>query len=68
MNPCDGNIVKVLELVEEMTALSELGDTDSEDNGCCILYGILRDSAHQIKNIAESEKEKHVKKGSWDKI
>jgi hypothetical protein len=64
MKPCDENIMQVLELVEAMTALAELGDADSKDNSCSILYGIVRDSAHQIKKIAETEKEQHIKKGS----
>jgi len=26
---------------------------------------VLRDSAYEIKQIAEAEKEKHIKKGWW---
>jgi hypothetical protein len=66
MKPCDKNIKKALELVEEMIVLAELGDADSEDNGCRILYTHLLDSAHEIKQAAEAEKEKHIKKGSWE--
>jgi hypothetical protein len=65
VKPCDENIKKALELVNEMIGLAEKGDSDREDDGCGILYGVLRDSAYQIKRIAEAEKEKHIKKGWW---
>jgi len=62
---CDENIKKTLELVKDMFSIAEKGDTDREDDGCGILYGVLRDSAYEIKQIAEAEKEKHIKKGWW---
>jgi len=65
VKPCDENIKKALELVNEMIGLAEKGDADREDDGCGILYGVLRDSAYEIKQIAEAEKEKHIKKGWW---
>ena len=66
MKLCNNIIRKALELVEEMTILAESGDEDSDDDGCRILYAQLLDSAFQIKQIAEAEKEKHIKKGSWE--
>ena len=48
-----------------MIALANQGDTDREDNGCGILYGILRDSAYKLKKLAEEEKQNHVRKGWW---
>ena len=65
MKPCDENIKKTLELVKDMISIAEKGDADREDDGCGILYGVLLDSAYKIKQIAESEKEKHIKKGWW---
>ncbi len=65
MKPCDENIKKTLELVKDMINIAEKGDADREDNGCGILYGVLLDSAYKINQIAESEKEKHIKKGWW---
>lgn len=67
MKPCDENIKKTLDLVEEMIRLAERGDLEREDIGCGILYGILRDSAFKIKKIAQQEKENHIKKGWWGK-
>jgi hypothetical protein len=65
VKPCDENIKKTLELAKNMINLAEKGDADREDDGCGILYGVLRDLANEIKQIAESEKEKHIKKGWW---
>lgn len=65
VKPCDENIKKTLELVKNMISLAEKGDADQEDDGCGILYGVLLDSAYKIKQIAEAEKEKHIKKGWW---
>jgi len=65
VKPCDENIKKTLKLIEDMISLAEKGDADREEDGCGILYGVLLDSAYKIKQIAESEKEKHIKKGWW---
>jgi hypothetical protein len=65
VKPCNLHIAKTLELVESMIALANQGDTDREDNGCGILYGILRDSAYKLKKLAEEEKQNHIQKGWW---
>ena len=64
MKPCDKNIIQILELVQAMVDLAEAGESTSEDDNCRILYNRLLDSAYEIKQIAEAEKEKHTKKGS----
>jgi hypothetical protein len=51
--------------VEEMMELADRGDADREDNGCGILYGVLRDSAYKLKKLAEDEKQNHITKGWW---
>ena len=65
MKPCDENIKKTLELVKNMISLAEKGDAEKEDTGCGILYEVMFDLAYKIKQIAEAEKEKHIKKGLW---
>ena len=65
MKPCNDTIIKTLKLVEEMLTLADEGDAVREDNGCGILYAVLRDSAYKIKKLAEAEKEAHIKKGWW---
>ena len=65
VKPCDRNILKILHLAEEMISLADQGDADREDNGCGILYGVLRDSAYKLKKLAEYEKQNHITKGWW---
>ena len=65
VKPCNENIKKALELVNDMISLAKKGDADRDDDSCGILYGVLLDSAYEIKQIAETEKEKHIKKGWW---
>ncbi|MBW2405776.1 MAG: hypothetical protein JRF17_00280 [Deltaproteobacteria bacterium] len=65
MRRCNHNIIKTLNLVDEMIRVADEGDIDREDNGCGILYGVLRDSAYKVKKLAEQEKEKHIAKGWW---
>ncbi|MDH4204268.1 MAG: hypothetical protein OEV45_01960 [Desulfobacteraceae bacterium] len=65
MRRCNHNIRKTLNLVDEMIRVADKGDIEREDNGCGILYGVLRDSAYKVKKLAEQEKEKHIAKGWW---
>jgi hypothetical protein len=65
VRPCDHNIKKTINLVEEMIKIANKGDIEREDTGCGILYGVLRDSAYKLKKIAEKEKEFHIRKGWW---
>ena len=65
VKPCNENIKKALELVNDMIGLAEKGNTDREDDGCGILYGVLLDYAYKLKRIEEAEKERHIKKGWW---
>ncbi len=65
MRACDEHIIRTLELTEEMIDLADRGDADREDTGCGVLYGILRDSAYKLRQLAEKEKEAHIQKGLW---
>ena len=65
MKPCDESIKKTLVLVKSMIEIAEEGDAVREDTGCGVLYGVLRDSAYKIKQIAEAERKAHRKRGWW---
>lgn len=65
MKPCNRNIKKTLDMVDEMIALADQGDADREDVGCGVLYGVLRDTAYKLKRMAEEEKQSHQQKGWW---
>ncbi|MGD9366568.1 MAG: hypothetical protein PVH87_12795 [Desulfobacteraceae bacterium] len=63
--PCDQNIRRTIQLTREMLRLAHQGDEDREDTGCGVLYGVLRDSAYKILQMAEEEKRRHQAKGWW---
>ena len=65
MRLCDESIKKTLELVKIMLDLADDGDAVREDSGCGVLYGVLRDSAYKIRQLAEAEREAHIRKGWW---
>jgi hypothetical protein len=65
VQPCNLHIINTLKLVDEMIYLADQGDADREDNGCGILFGVLRDSAFKLKKLAEEEKLNHIRKGWW---
>ena len=67
MRACNLHIADTLQLVDEMIDLADQGDSDREDSGCGILYGVLRDSAFKLKQLAEAEKRNPIRKGWWPK-
>ncbi len=67
MKKCNLNIQQTLLLVERMLQLADDGDNDREDTGCGIMYGMIRDSAYKIRQLAEKEKQAHINKGWWDR-
>lgn len=66
MRKCDLNIKATLNLVQQMLELADQGDDQREDSGCGILFGVIRDSAYKIRQLAEKEREAHIRKGWWD--
>lgn len=65
MRKCNLNIKATLMLVNQMLDLADQGDEEREDNGCGIMFGVIRDSAYKIKQLAEKEKMAHIRKGWW---
>jgi hypothetical protein len=64
--PSNENLKKLLAMTREMLVLADEGDRDREDASCGILFGILRDSAYKLRQLAESECRKHAEEGRWD--
>lgn len=68
VKPCDQNIKLTIELTRQMIRLADQGDADREDTGCGVLYGVLRDAAFKIRQLAEQEKGRHQAKGWWQEV
>ncbi len=67
MKPCDEMIQITLALASRMAEVADEGDRVREDAGCGVLYGVLRDSAYKIKQLAEAEWERHLRKSGRTK-
>ena len=63
---CDINIVRAIDLANEMIKLAQTGYEQQEDPGCGVLYGILLDSGYRLLDLAQKEKHAHIQKGWWD--
>lgn len=59
----DRYIMEALALARELTILADRGDGDHPDDGCAVLYGVLRDCAYKIRSEAERESGKHKVRG-----
>jgi len=57
--PCDERIREALELANRLMRLADRGEAEGEDDGCAVLYGVLRDCAWKIRAQAEREREAH---------
>lgn len=66
MKQANQNLLRTLRLTQEMLALADEGDRDRTDDSCGILYGVLRDAAYRIRNLAQTECDKHRASGRWE--
>jgi hypothetical protein len=55
----DKYIMQALEITAKLTTLAEEGEAESKDDGCRVLFGIVRDCAYNIRMHAEKESERH---------
>ena len=63
---CNRHIREALEISRRLTILADTGEAESLDDGCVLLYSVVRDCAYQIRTQAEREREAHISKGMWD--
>ena len=61
----NAHIKQTLEYARELTILADEGEADSIDDGCIVLYSVVRDCAYKIRAQAEREKEAHKTAGRW---
>ncbi len=66
MKASNATLKETLKITDTMLALSDNGDAVREDDGCGIIYGVLRDSAYKIRKMAKAEIEVHKKRGQWE--
>ena len=59
----DLQIRSIFELAELMIVISEQGLSSSDDDGCLMLNGMVRESAYRIRDAAERERKVHTALG-----
>jgi hypothetical protein len=62
---CNNYIKEAFKLSRELMILADEGERNSEDDGCILLYSVIRDCAYRIKAEAEREKSAHQNDGRW---
>jgi hypothetical protein len=62
---CNNNLIKTLELTEELKKIAHNGLSDSNDDNCILLYGIIQDYCYKIKSEVEREINRHKKTNKW---
>lgn len=63
---CNEQIQKSLIMAWILMVLADEGESFMEDDGCGVLFGVLRDCAYKIRGEAEREREAHKARGVWD--
>ena len=63
---CNKRIREALEAARRLTILADEGEAASKDDGCMLLYSVVRDCAYKIRIQAERERNAHIQKGTWD--
>jgi hypothetical protein len=58
-------LLTALDAAERLRALADEGESNSQDDGCCVLFAIVRDCAYRIRNRAQSEIGYHRLTGRW---
>ena len=64
--PFNENLRRLLALTSEMLAFAERGDLDRDDATCGIIYGVLRDAAYKLRQLAAEELNRHMQMDKWD--
>ncbi len=62
----DQHLRQALGLARRLNVLADRGEACCQDDGCGVLYGVIRDCAYKIRGMAEREREAHMRVGKWD--
>lgn len=58
-------IRKALRASQDLMMVADQGEHDTEDAGCSVLFGVIRDCAHKIRSQAEREMRARQALGVW---
>jgi hypothetical protein len=58
-------LLRAVDAADQLCILADEGEGSSQDDGCCVLFAIVRDCAYRIRNRARSEIGLHRLTGRW---
>ena len=64
---CNEQIRQALMEAKTLMILADEGEAESQDDGCVVLYSVVRDCAYRIRAEAERERDAHKARGEWGK-
>ena len=59
-------ILEALDQARNLIILADEGESSARDDGCMLLFSIIRDCGYKIRQQAELERGKHISKGTWE--
>lgn len=62
----DVQIRSILKMADQMIVISEKGFASSDDDGCLLLNGMVRECAYRLRDAAERERKSHGMEGDRD--
>ena len=62
----DDHFQTIHDLADRLLAVSELGFSSFDHDGCLLLNGIVRDCAFRLRDAAETERKSHQTEGVWN--
>ena len=65
MESSNKNIRRSLDLAEKLIMLAGDGEAECRDDGCILLFGIVRDCGYRIRSEAQRERREHESRGLW---
>ncbi|MBN1867756.1 hypothetical protein JW916_10730 [Candidatus Sumerlaeota bacterium] len=64
--PCNRHLKETIAIADRLIELAEEGEVECRDNGCAVVYGVVRDCAYRIRTEAERERTAHQALGQWE--
>lgn len=61
-------IRRALRAACDLTALADEGEAATHDDGCAVLFGVIRDCAYKIRAQAERERRMREARGMWEAV
>lgn len=66
MKAYNKDILRVMKLSRKLLFCADRGDLNRKDDSCGVLFGVVRDCAYKMTDLARKERQRHIDNGLWD--